>query len=180
MRLSAILLIVLSLTACASRAPVSPGRDDEDAELEPKGWKETEVQLPPYPDSKNLVLVEAGSATSHKFYIDTSSISISDDGVVRYVMVTKTEGGATNVSYEGIRCETREQKTFAFGSSNGQWVRARDGKWQRIVLRDLKPYPFMLWREFFCASGARPVPVRRSVDALKRGVGLAQSRATDE
>jgi hypothetical protein len=174
------MLITLSLAACASRAPVSSGRDDEDAGVETKGWKEVDAPLPPYPDPKNLVLVEAGSATSHKFYIDTSSISIGEDGVVRYTMVTKTAGGGTNVSYEGIRCETREQKTFAFGRSDGQWMRARDGKWQRIVLRDLKPYPFMLWREFFCASGAKPVPVRRSVDALKRGVGLAQSRATDE
>jgi hypothetical protein len=178
MRLSGILVLVLSLSACAAKAPVSTGDDDE-VDVPKKGWSEIEVQLPPYPDPKNLVIVEAGSATSHKFYIDTSSISIGEDGVVRYVMVTKTEGGATNVSYEGIRCETREQKTFAFGGSNGQWLRARDGKWQRIVLRDLKPYPYMLWREFFCASGARPVPVRRSVDALKRGVGLAQSRATD-
>ena len=36
----------------------------------------------------------------------TWQVSVTD-GVVRYTLVTRTAGGATNVTYEGIRCEGR-------------------------------------------------------------------------
>ena len=179
MRLSAIVFLTVFLAACGSLAKTK-NVEEADFDEDNKAAKEVEVQLPPYPQAANLVLVDAGSATAHKFYIDTSSIAIGEDGIVRYTMVTKAEGGATNVSYEGIRCDTREHKVYAFGGRNSSWVRARDPRWQRIVLKDLKPYPFVLYREFLCASGTRAVPVRQAVDALKRGVGLARSRATDQ
>jgi hypothetical protein len=179
MRLSALLFAAMLLAGCGSLAR-DKKIEEADVDEDKAPAKELEVQLPPYPQANNLVLLQAGSATAHRFYIDTSSIAIGEDAIVRYAIVAKTEGGATNVSYEGMRCDTREQKTYAFGRSDGTWLRTRDPQWQRIVLRDLKPYPFVLYREFFCASGARPVPLRQAVEALKRGVGLAQSRAIDE
>ena len=146
-----------------------------------KAWKEIQAQIPPYPNGKNLVLVEAGSETSHKFYVDPASISVGTDGVVRYTTVVKTTGGAVNVAFEGMRCETREGKLYAIGRSDGTWVRARNPKWERIVLRDLKPHTFMLYREYFCPSRAHPTPPKIAVDALRRGVGLGGgSRILDE
>jgi hypothetical protein len=151
-----------------------------DFDEEKKSWKEIQAQLPPYPKPENLVLLEAGAATPHKFYIDAASVSLGEDGVIRYTSVVRASGGATNVSFEGMRCETREQKLYALGRSDGTWVRARDAKWQRILLRDLKPHHWTLYREFFCPSPAVPTPPKQAVEALRRGVGLAQSRATDE
>jgi hypothetical protein len=180
MRLSA--LVVLGVFAFARVAGAAQWASTWEADFDEdtKSWKEIQSQIPAYPKDQNLVHVEAGSETSHRFYVDAASVSLGQDGVVRYTTVVKTSGGATNVSFEGMRCETREQKLYALGRSDGTWVRARDPKWQRIVLRDLKPHHYMLYREYFCPSPGVPTAPKHAIDAMRRGVGLAQSRAIDE
>jgi len=172
------LIAALLATRTASAALSSTWEYDYDSEKKP--WKEIQAQLPSYPKSQDLVLVEAGSATSHKFYVDAGSLSVGEDGIVRYTAVIKTSGGATNVSFEGMRCDTREQKLYALGRSDGSWVRARDPKWERILLRDLKPHHYVLYRDFFCPSPARPTPPKQALNALKRGVGLGRSQTLDD
>jgi hypothetical protein len=144
-----------------------------------KSWKEIQAQLPPPPKPENLARVRTGSATSHQFFVDTASISVGADGVTRFTVVVKTTGGATNVTFEGMRCETREQKLYAIGHSDKTWVRARDTKWQRVVLKDLTPHHYTLYHDFFCPSGTRPTPVRQAVNALRRGYGFNQGSAAD-
>jgi hypothetical protein len=144
-----------------------------------KTWKEIQAQIPAYPKAENLARVPTGSATSHQFFIDTASVSIGEDGVARYTVVVKTSGGATNVMFEGIRCETREQKLYAIGHSDGVWARARDTSWRRVVLRDLTPHHHTLYYDYFCAFGYYPVPLHQVVDALKRGYGLKARPAAE-
>lgn len=184
MRLEPLVLIAVLVPLAASGEPNTTDRPwsrwEYDYDEGRKSWKEIQAQLPAYPKAENLIAIDAGSATPHRFFIDAASVSIGEDGVVRYTAVTRTGGGATNVTFEGMRCETREGKLYAIGHSDGTWARPRDAQWQRIVLRDLKPYPFVLYREYFCPSPARPTPVRVALEALKRGVGLSTSRASDE
>ena len=167
-------LAALSIATPASAAMATTWEADFDDDS--KTWKEIQAQIPQYPNGKDLVLVDAGRETSHRFYVDPASVSVGADGVVRYTTVVKTSGGATNIAFEGMRCETRELKLYALGRSDGTWVRARNTEWQRIVLRDLKPHHYMLYREYFCPSRARPTPAKQAVDALRRGVGLAPSQ----
>jgi hypothetical protein len=176
------LKLLLTAAALAAASQAYPQAKSWEAEFDEdeKSWKEIQAQIPPYPKSQNLILVEAGSATAHKFYVDAASVSVAEDGIVRYTTVIKTAGGATNVTFEGMRCETREGKLYALGRSDGTWVRARDPKWQRILLRDLKPHHYVLYREFFCPSPAMPTPPKVAIEALRRGIGLATSNATDE
>jgi hypothetical protein len=157
--------------ACAALA--TTWEYDFDAETKP--WKELQAQLPAYPRPQDLILLEAGSETPHKFYIDAKSVSVGVDDVVRYTTVVKTAGGATNVTFEGMRCDTREQKLYALGRSDGSWGRARDPKWQRIVLRDLQPHHYVLYRDFFCPARAKPTPLKQALDALKRGTPLGRT-----
>jgi hypothetical protein len=146
---------------------------EADYEDESKTWKEIEAQLPGYPRSDNLIEVVAGSATAHRFYVDGSSVSLGADGVVRYTSVVKTAGGAINVSFEGMRCESRELKVYALGRRDATWVRAYKPEWKRILMRDLTPHHWVLYRQYFCPSPALPTPPRVALDALRRGVGLA-------
>ena len=176
MRVRGALCAVALLIARAASAAFGP---DYDPEEEKKGWQEIEVRMPPYPKTQDLVLVDAGSATSHKFYIDASSVSVGADGVTRYTAVVKTAGGATNVTFEGIRCQTREEKLYALGHNDGTWAPARNAKWQRVVLRELKPYPFVLYRDFFCASPTQPTSPKQAVEALRRGVPVGGRRPLD-
>jgi hypothetical protein len=79
-----------------------------------------------------------------------------------------------------MRCETREQKLYAVGHRDGRWVRARDSKWERVMLKDLTPYRHTLFHDFFCAKGKIPVPVREVVNALKSGYGHNRSSAAND
>ena len=147
---------------------------------EKKGWKEIQAQIPAFPKPESLVRVPTGTATSHQFFVDTRSLTLGEDGVMRYTVVAKTAGGATNVTFEGIRCDTRERKLYAIGRSDGTWVRARDTQWQRVVLRDLTPHHHTLYHQFFCPERTQPTPVKIAIDALRRGRGLNPGALIDE
>jgi hypothetical protein len=142
-------------------------------------WKEIEEQLPRHPVGKELVRLNMGSFTDHHFYVDPPSLSVGADGVIRYTAVIKTSGGALNVTFEGMRCETRELKVYALGRRDGSWARARKTDWQRIE-RHSKPYHFTLYREYFCPARTQPTPPKRALEALRRGVGLATSNTIDD
>jgi hypothetical protein len=167
------------LQACASRnkEPIGFEADFED---DAKSWREVEVQIPAYPRPENLLAVPLGGGSPHRFFVDAPSVALGPDGVTRYTVVTKTEGGATNVSYEGLRCETREHKVYAYAHADGKWVRVRNAEWKRVVLNDRVPYPHTLFNQFFCNERTRPTPARVALDALKRGIGLAPGAAIDD
>jgi hypothetical protein len=145
------------------------GREFEaDFEEGEKTWKEIEAQIPPYPKAENLIPLETASS-GHRFYIDAPSISVGEDGVVRYTLLVKTAGGAVNVSFEGMRCETREQKYYAIGHAGGAWSRARDPQWHRIETKEVNRHHGVLYADYFC-DGRTPVrSARNAIDALKYG-----------
>lgn len=133
-----------------------------------KAWKEIEAQIPAYPRPENLILFETAPA-GHQFYVDAPSVSVGDDGVVRYTLFVKTAGGAINVSFEGIRCETREQKYYAVGRRDGTWMRARDPVWKRIEVREFNRPHQVLYADYFCDGKAPVANTRAAVDALRYG-----------
>jgi hypothetical protein len=153
----AVLLLLPGMAAAQGR------QFESDFDDERKTWKEIEAKLPAYPRPENLIAFDAGGATPHRFFIDAPSVSVGEDGVVRYTLVIRTAGGATNVSFEGIRCETREQKTYAVGHSDGTWSRARESRWRRIEYREINQHHAALYKEYFCDGGS---PVRRAADAV--------------
>ena len=153
---------------------------EADYDDETKEWKEIEAQLPAYPDTKNLLEVRYNAETPHRFFVDPGSVTLGVDGVTRFTSVMRTAGGALNVSYEGMRCETREGKIYAFARKDGTWTRARKPEWKRILLRDLTPHRFVLYRQFFCPSPATPTSPKVALDALRRGDGLAPGALLDQ
>jgi len=165
---SGIIAFFFLLTAVGTAAAQIP-LHDPDADKEFKPWTELELKLPAPPTEGNLIPFDAGAATPHRFYIDAASLTVGEDGVVRYTLVVKAAGGATNVSYEGIRCETREQKHYAVGRGDGKWMPARNTEWRRVESKDLNPHHRVLYSEFFCpARHVRMVTTKQIVAALKR------------
>ncbi|WP_370454668.1 CNP1-like family protein [Herbaspirillum sp. SJZ099] len=141
---------VLACSLLAACAGALAQNLDEDFDDEEKPWQEIAVQLPPTPQEQNLAEFYLSPNATMKAYVDLKSVSVGTDNVVRYTVVTKTEGGAVNVIYEGMRCETWEKKSYAFGHPDGKWSRSRRDKWQPIKDVGANRVDGALFRDYFC------------------------------
>jgi hypothetical protein len=119
-----------------------------------KPWQEVQAQLPAYPRAERLIPFEVSAASRNRHYIDDASLSVGEDGVVRYTVVVRTPGGAENVSFEGMRCETGERKLYAFGRPDGrgggEWSRNRHARWEPIQARQATGYHRELFYHYLC------------------------------
>jgi hypothetical protein len=167
---AAIAVVVTALLACSQSPMRAP---DADAEAD-KDWREIEARIPAYPRSENLVGFDVGQGSPHRFYIDAPSLSIGTDGVVRYTLVVRAAGGATNISFEGIRCEVRRQKYYAVGNADGTWTPARNPQWRRIAFEDPDRRHLALVDDFLCLGKAPRGSQKAILDRLKRGPGEYQ------
>jgi hypothetical protein len=165
----AVLIVLAAFTSMTASAQEKWYQWDIDFDEGKKPWKEIEAMIPSYPRTENLLPFEAGGASPHRFFIDARSLSIGEDGVVRYTLVVRTAGGATNVSFEGIRCEMRQQKYYALGRSDGSWARARDPQWRRIEYQEVNRQHGVLYEDYLCPD-KRPVrSVKDALQALRYG-----------
>lgn len=132
-------------------------------------WKEEEVVLPAFPQEGDLREFYVSELTAHRFFVDASTLSVGQDGVVRYALVVRTRGGATNISFEGIRCESREFRVYASGHRDGRWTKARQSQWRPIENKPMNRHHAALSRDLFCPGG---VPLRSPAEgreALRLG-----------
>lgn len=133
-----------------------------------KPWVEVAAQLPPYPKAENLIPFDVSSATSNRFFVDAASISVGEDLVVRYTVVIEAAGGARNVSYEGLRCESGERRLYAYGHADGSWSKARNAGWEPIKFRSLLSYQKALFEDHFCRDGIRVKDGKEAAQRLRR------------
>ena len=170
LRTIALVLVAAAMLGAEGAREFEPIRNFEsDFDDEKKDWKEIEAKLPPYPRDANLLPFRAGGASPHRFFIDAPSLSVGKDGVVRYTLVVKTAGGATNVSFEGIRCEMRQQKYYALGHAGGNWTRARTPQWRRIDYHDINLQHGVLFADYLCdGTGSNRFPVKNVAEAVQR------------
>ncbi|GGC82023.1 CNP1-like family protein [Undibacterium terreum] len=134
---------------------------DED-EIE-KDWKEVAAQLPEAPKTENLVpFYDSGTQS---FAIDIKSIIVASDNTIRYTLVSVSRGGARNISYEAIRCESFEKKLYAFGRPDGTWSRSRRNEWTPISSLGANKQHTNLAVDYFCegttVAGRAPAIIER-------------------
>ena len=130
-------------------------------------WKEAEVPPPPAFSEARLIPIAMPSYSTLKFGVDPATLSITGDGVVRYVVVanSKTGGGGTNAFYEGIRCASEEVKQYA-RYSQGAWQPLKASEWQRIDDRNSR-YAKELSLQAVCRGHAPRTSVREMVQQMK-------------
>ncbi len=131
-----------------------PSKWEWDFDQKAKPWKEIQAAIPAYPRADKLVGFEVSAATRNKFYVDPLSVSVGDDGVVRYTVLIRSPSGAETVSFEGMRCDIGDRKLYAFGHADGQgggtWSRNRYAKWEPIKEREQTNYQKVLFYHYFC------------------------------
>jgi hypothetical protein len=142
---------------------------DFEEDYETKQWQEIEVRLPAAPSDASLQSFYVSAATDNKFFIDLATLSIGSDGVVRYVLVIQTPGGGRNVTFEGMRCETRENRIYASGRRDGTWSKSRNNDWSRVRDVYANRHHAALFLEYFCPSGVIVRSVEEAKEALRHG-----------
>ena len=120
------LALCLALAAAAAHAQVAP--------LDPD-WREADAPPPPAVKVDGLIPLEM-PRSNLRFGVDPASVSLGNDGIVRYVVVATGEGGALNALYEALRCDTGELKIYARYNPGGGWTVVKDSRW-----RDLRDAP---------------------------------------
>jgi hypothetical protein len=109
--------------------------------------------LPAAPKNENLVEFYVGAATTNHFSIDATTLTVGTDGIVRYTLVVTTAGGATNTTFEGMRCSSGEYRIYASGRADGSWVKSRSELWRPIENKPVNRHHAALKLEFFCPDG---------------------------
>jgi len=147
-------LVVGALLCTTSLSFALPFDDeDDDTEAPTKGWQEMAVQLPPAPQAADLIDFYVSPLATATSYIDIKSLTLGSDNALRYTLITKTSGGATNISYEGIRCETFEKRVYAFGRPDGTWSPSHQKAWKQIVDAGGNRQDAALYKAYFCEGG---------------------------
>ena len=156
------LLIALLVAGCAP----TPQMSDWEREHSQKNAVEEAVVMPPFPRGAKLIEFPMADAGGFRFFIDGGTLSVGKDGVVRYTLVAQSPSGVRNVTYEGLRCQSAEQRLYATGRADSTWVPSRTG-WQSM--QNARPWQRALYREYFCPQ---KLPIRdadEGVRALQAG-----------
>ena len=150
--------LLLSLALFAAIHSVQAGRDQYGMEKEyfdfdesqVEKWQESTVTLPPYPKDENLLVAPLLATDTLKIYIDRTSLSRGADRVARFSLVVQSSSGARSVFYDGLRCETREYKTYAIGSPEHVFTPVKDAAWRRIPQPAMNAFRYQLYRHYIC------------------------------
>ena len=128
------------------------GEEDIDRHEKVPGseWKEDALVMPSYPLANDLIEVEL-SLPEFPFtlFIDSKSLSVGKDRVVRYTAVLRSRNGVENVSYEGILCRHSKVQRYAYGSG-GQFRPVRNRDWRFIRKDGQDRFRTELVGSYFC------------------------------
>ena len=169
-RLLVCLLACVAWAAAAqntNQLPAPGGKSNWEEEQEKLNWKETDLSLPPYPKDAELIEFAVSSGATFRFFVDPASLSIGPDGVVRYTLVARSPSGVSNISYEGIRCNSKSYKVYARGTG-GRWT-PRQGEWREIEARTIQRWHNVLYSEYLCPRNRPIETAAEGADALRRG-----------
>lgn len=159
---SAAMAMSLACPAWAQRASDNPD------------WVESEVPPPPAFDVSKVIDFDVSRNGALRFGVDPSTVQISlPDSLVRYVVVARSDSGAMNVMYEGLRCGTGEFKTYARYTVQGGWKQVADPQWRSMQESMPSMHPLRLARAGACDNSAPVTSVATLVQLLgKKGSDL--------
>lgn len=146
-------LMVISLAGCAGTSPPTT-REDQLRDGPETAWVESEIQLPAMPLVAHLLPFHVNAAATQQFAVDGTSLTLGSDNVVRFTLVTRSLSGASNISYEGIRCATRESKLYAIGRADGTWSPVRRLTWQPFNNEAINRQQAALAQDYLCVQNA--------------------------
>jgi len=133
-------------------------------------WEEKrDVDFPPPPTPDNLVALDAQIIGSgYEYFVDTASVRLGDDQVLRYVVVVASDAGATATYFEGIRCETSQVKTYGFVTRQGAFKPLASSRWMRLPASGPFAYRYVLANLYMCDRDGWPISEKQVLKRLAR------------
>jgi hypothetical protein len=159
MKIEKIYALGLLLVTLSSAAQVFSDVDPD--------WKESDAPPPPAFSQTRLIPIDMPPYYSLRFGVDPQTISITADGIVRYVMVASSASGAVNAMYEGLRCATGEVKTYARASANAQWSIVQNPGWQSLKGNQSSRHALAFARQGACEGRTTRSSTGAIVNSLK-------------
>ncbi len=146
-----LMVICSSAGAAKSEFPDAPAINNPN--VEEYIWKEGKADLPPYPKEQNLQPFTVDQPQKRfDYFIDRASLVYGEDSIVRYTLVVRSTRGSENVTYEGMRCQTKEYKAYAFGNGKGGFRETRKSSpWRAIDKRSHSLFRHTLFTEYLCS-----------------------------
>jgi hypothetical protein len=157
--------VLLSCLLVATVAPLCHAQQTDQEEN-----PETPLQLPSPPQADNLLMFYKNSAQT--FMIDTKSLLITKEGIIRFSMVATSNSGAKNISHEGIRCATSEKKLYALARTDGSWSKVREPSWSHIYGNSYNNHHSILASDYFCDGNIIAGNHERMIDRIRRQESL--------
>jgi CNP1-like family len=136
-------------------------------------WKESDAPAPAALNLKDLVPFEVSTTSNLTWALDPTAVTIVGDGLVRYVVVARSQSGVLNALYEAINCSNGTLKTYArivakeseVASKN--WTIVSDPQWKS--LRELpSKHALELAKQSVCTGDTAVQTVNEIVTALKK------------
>ncbi len=137
---------------------------------EPEPWKEAQATPPADWSAERAVEFQLGNPTSLRYAIDPKTLTVGDDGVVRYVFIARSSSGAVNALYEGVRCQTAEVKLYARWDTDArQWRSNPAEPWQAMDFRGATRRSLQMARGGLCDGKVANRSTASMLDALRNG-----------
>ncbi len=134
-------------------------------------WKETEVPPPPTFNAASLprlVPFDVSINSELRWAVDPATIKISEDGLIRYVVVARSVSGTVSALYETINCGKAEFKTYARYNANGGWAAVENPEWRSMHDKLPSKHALMLAKQGACVGNGAANSADDVVRALKR------------
>lgn len=100
--------------------------------LDNPDWVEDKDPSPPAFSHTRALPLPMPSYVTVSVGIDPSTVTVGQDGVVRYVAVMRNATGTVHAAYEGIRCANDQVKTYARAGSSGTWTIVQEPQWRDV------------------------------------------------
>ena len=144
-------------------------------------WREADVPAPPDFNSARLIPFEVSVASELQYGLVPDSLNVGPDGVVRFVWIAQSRTGAVNVAYEGVRCQTRQMRTYArwtprelpvpspFTQAAGEWRPIDGSDWMALMGSSQVRPAWMLARAALCEGATINRNPRQMLRDLRQG-----------
>lgn len=155
-------LFSLSLFSVCARAQL------QDPDAEP--WRERAVAPPAAFSTDQLQSFDVSQNAALSYGIDPKTLSVGEDGVVRYVLVARSTSGALNVFYQGVRCAAAEVKTYGRWNNNASsWNTGTKDEWVPLSFSGFTRPAMMLARAGICDGRTINGSAQKILNTLKNG-----------